>query len=139
MHRVERERPRNVPEEGLKALQERAREHSAEAEEDEETALQELIEEFVPAEADDGTAAEPETPEPVVGPDEFTCRSCHLVLHRSLLADRRRGMCADCAGRSNRRVASGAGGGAHEIKLTCPACREPVLRPERHEGPGIFS
>jgi hypothetical protein len=30
-------------------------------------------------------------------PDEFTCRRCFLVKHRSQLRDRRRMLCADCA------------------------------------------
>jgi uncharacterized protein DUF4193 len=30
-------------------------------------------------------------------PDEFTCRRCFLVKHRSQLKDRRRQLCADCA------------------------------------------
>lgn len=29
--------------------------------------------------------------------DEFTCTRCHLVHHRSQLADRTRRVCADCA------------------------------------------
>jgi hypothetical protein len=30
-------------------------------------------------------------------PDEFTCRRCFLVKHRTQLRDRRRMLCADCA------------------------------------------
>jgi hypothetical protein len=30
-------------------------------------------------------------------PDEFTCRRCFLVKHRSQLRDRKRMLCADCA------------------------------------------
>jgi hypothetical protein len=30
-------------------------------------------------------------------PDEFTCRRCFLVKHRSQLRDRKRQLCADCA------------------------------------------
>ncbi len=30
-------------------------------------------------------------------PDEFTCRRCFLVKHRSQLRDRKRRLCADCA------------------------------------------
>jgi hypothetical protein len=30
-------------------------------------------------------------------PDEFTCRRCFLVKHRTQLKDRRRMLCADCA------------------------------------------
>jgi hypothetical protein len=30
-------------------------------------------------------------------PNEFTCRSCFLVKHRSQLKDQRRMLCADCA------------------------------------------
>jgi hypothetical protein len=30
-------------------------------------------------------------------PDEFTCRRCFLVKHRTQLKDRKRMLCADCA------------------------------------------
>ena len=30
-------------------------------------------------------------------PDEFTCRRCFLVKHRTQLRDRKRQLCADCA------------------------------------------
>ena len=30
-------------------------------------------------------------------PDEFTCRRCFLVKHKTQLKDRRRMLCADCA------------------------------------------
>ena len=30
-------------------------------------------------------------------PDEFTCRRCFLVKHRTQLKDRRKMLCADCA------------------------------------------
>lgn len=30
-------------------------------------------------------------------PDEFTCRRCFLVKHRSQLRDRKRQLCTDCA------------------------------------------
>jgi hypothetical protein len=42
-------------------------------------------------------APEPLVDEEFVREDEFACRSCHLILHRTKLADRRRLLCSDCA------------------------------------------
>jgi Domain of unknown function (DUF4193) len=73
-----------------------------------ETSLQELLEKR------EGGAAEEEDDDPIVGSTreerleplavkvipptdkEFVCSSCHLVKHRSQIADRSRMLCRDC-------------------------------------------
>lgn len=60
---------------------------------DEEAALDELI-----AELSTPVEEEALSLEEFVREDEFVCRFCHLVLHRSRLADRHRMICTGCAG-----------------------------------------
>lgn len=59
---------------------------------DDEDALMDAIDEREGREG--GTLTVKVVPEQ---PDEFTCRSCFLVKHRTQLKDRRKGLCADCA------------------------------------------
>ena len=74
-------------------LQRRERKASTRAEEvDDEEALLEAMEEREGRSTESLTV--PVVPEQ---PDEFTCRRCFLVKHRSQLKDRRRMLCADCA------------------------------------------
>jgi hypothetical protein len=74
-------------------LQRKERRGAARAEEvDDEEALLEAMEER------EGRGTESLTVKVVPEqPDEFTCRRCFLVKHRSQLRDRRRQLCADCA------------------------------------------
>ena len=74
-------------------LQRKERRASARAEEaDEEEALLEAMEEREARGTESLTVkVVPEQP------DEFTCRRCFLVKHRSQLRDRKRQLCADCA------------------------------------------
>lgn len=74
-------------------LQRKERRGGARAEEsDDEEALLEAMDE---REARDGGSLTVKVvPEQ---PDEFTCRRCFLVKHRTQLKDRRRMLCADCA------------------------------------------
>ncbi len=74
-------------------LQRKERRASARAEEtDEEEALLEAMEEREARGTESLTVkVVPEQP------DEFTCRRCFLVKHRSQLRDRKRHLCADCA------------------------------------------
>lgn len=58
---------------------------------DDEAALNELI-----AELSGPVEEEGPSPQEFVRRDEFVCRSCHLVLHRSGLADRGRMACTAC-------------------------------------------
>jgi hemerythrin len=60
-------------------------------EEDEEADLDELIRELA------DIRVEPFVDEEFMREDEFACRSCGMILHRSLLANRRRLVCIDCA------------------------------------------
>lgn len=65
---------------------------AAEEETDEEEALLEAMEER------EGRGTESLTVKVVPEqPNEFTCRSCFLVKHRSQLKDAKRMLCADCA------------------------------------------
>lgn len=74
-------------------LQRRERKASARSEDaDDEEALLEAMEER------EGRGAESLTVKVVPEqPDEFTCRRCFLVKHRSQLKDRRKMLCLDCA------------------------------------------
>jgi hypothetical protein len=74
-------------------LQRKERRSAARSEEvDDEEALLEAMEER------EGRGTESLTVKVVPEqPDEFTCRRCFLVKHRSQLRDRRRMLCADCA------------------------------------------
>ncbi len=74
-------------------LQRRERGGRARADEsDDEEALLEAIDER------EGRGAESLTVKVVPEqPDEFTCRRCFLVKHRTQLKDRRKMLCADCA------------------------------------------
>lgn len=74
-------------------LQRKERRSAARGEEvDDEEALLEAMEER------EGRGTESLTVKVVPEqPDEFTCRRCFLVKHRSQLRDRRRQLCADCA------------------------------------------
>jgi hypothetical protein len=74
-------------------LQRRERKASARGEDaDDEEALLEAMEER------EGRGVESLTVKVVPEqPDEFTCRRCFLVKHRSQLKDRRKMLCLDCA------------------------------------------
>jgi hypothetical protein len=74
-------------------LQRKERRAAARPEEvDDEEALLEAMEER------EGRAGESLTVKVIPEqPDEFTCRRCFLVKHRSQLKDRRRQLCTDCA------------------------------------------
>lgn len=74
-------------------LQRKERRGSTRAEEvDDEEALFEAMEER------EGRGTESLTVKVVPEqPDEFTCRRCFLVKHRTQLRDRKRMFCADCA------------------------------------------
>lgn len=65
------------------------RAETSEEEEEEETLLE-------IGTGDDKTEALVEKVLPIQS-DEFTCRNCFLVKHRSQLADRKRLFCVDCA------------------------------------------
>jgi Domain of unknown function (DUF4193) len=70
-----------------------------EGDDDEEALLDELIEAMVsPDEAAiEASEAIPKDIDPRSGrADEFTCRSCHLIVSRSCLADQERSICRDC-------------------------------------------
>lgn len=72
---------------------------STEDDEDEEALLDELIEAMVSPEeaAIEASEAIPKDIVPRSGRvDEFTCRSCHLIVSRSCLADQERSICRDC-------------------------------------------
>lgn len=74
-------------------LQRKERRASARPEEpDDEEALLDAIDEREGREA--GGLTVKVVPEQ---PDEFTCRRCFLVKHRTQLKDRRKMLCADCA------------------------------------------
>lgn len=74
-------------------LHRKERRASARVEEvDEEEAILEAIEER------EGRGSETLTVKVIPEqPDEFTCRSCFLVKHRSQLKDRKKMLCNDCA------------------------------------------
>jgi hypothetical protein len=73
-------------------LQRRERKAARGEDSDDEEALLEAMEER------EGRGAESLTVKVVPEqPDEFTCRRCFLVKHRSQLKDRRKMLCLDCA------------------------------------------
>lgn len=90
-------REEGLREESLEVLEEHLEKRWAREEEDEEVALEELIEAM--ASRQGGAAAT--TPE---GPtqDEFICTSCNLVRSRRCLADEDRLICGDCAAEHRR-------------------------------------
>jgi hypothetical protein len=73
-------------------LKRRERSGSRAEEPDDEEALLEAIDEREGREP--GSLTVKVVPEQ---PDEFTCRRCFLVKHRTQLKDKRRMFCADCA------------------------------------------
>jgi hypothetical protein len=77
--------------ESLEALAEAIERRDSVHDEDAEADLQELIHGLVHVRRESPTTQE------FVGEDEFACRSCHMVLHRSRLADRRQSLCVECA------------------------------------------
>ena len=85
-------------------------------EEDDENAVEASLEELIAKKADRPLTADDEDEEEVllalgrdeareslttkvlpVQHNEFVCKRCYLVKHRSQLADRRRQLCRDCA------------------------------------------
>jgi Domain of unknown function (DUF4193) len=78
-------------EESLEALIEGIRRREAEEEDDAEVALDDLIERMA------DIRAEPMGTEDLVREDEFVCRSCDMILNRSLLARREGTVCVECA------------------------------------------
>lgn len=66
--------------------------HEHDRADDEELALDQLIGQLCTPVEDEGAS-----PEGFVRKDEFVCRSCHLVVHRGVLADRLRMVCSWCA------------------------------------------
>ncbi len=79
-----------VAERSLEQLVLESEARQAAEEDDEEAVLDELIREFA------DIRAEPFVDEEFMREDEFACRSCRLILNRSLLADRSRFLCVDC-------------------------------------------
>ena len=87
----------------------------AEAEEEEEGQVEASLEELIAKKADRPTITDDDEDESMlaagrdeareslttkvlpVQQNEFVCKSCFLVKHRSQLADRRRTLCRDCA------------------------------------------
>jgi hypothetical protein len=80
-----------MDEESLEDLAERMERWQARDEDDEESALGELIEAFADVER------EPAGVEEFVGPDQFTCRACGMILNRGQLVDVELMVCAGCA------------------------------------------
>ena len=87
----------------------------AEAEEEEEGQVEASLEELIAKKADRPTITDDEDDESLLATgrdeareslttkvlpvqhNEFVCKNCFLVKHRSQLADRRRTLCRDCA------------------------------------------
>jgi hypothetical protein len=84
-------RPVEIREESLERLIERMEYRQAIEEDDLEAELDELIDEL--ADVQEG----PFTSAGGYGPNEFVCRMCHLIEHRSRLADQDDTVCVDCA------------------------------------------
>jgi len=100
-------------------------------EDDEEAALEELIEAMVEPEeaAREATEALPWTllPRRMTG-EEFTCSSCHLIMARSCLADEERRLCHECV----LEAAAGLPPAHHRaVERPCPVCGRVQLVPER--------
>ena len=79
-----------IEEESLERLVEAAEARQAAEEDDEEAALDELIKEF--ADIRPGVFVDEE----YIRDDEFACRGCHMIRHRSRLADEGRFLCKEC-------------------------------------------
>ena len=99
---------------------------------DEGSALEDLIEEMVVPEeaAREAKEAIPPAflPRRITG-EEFTCSSCHLIMARSCLADEERLLCHGCiveAGSEEVRAPH-----VHAIERPCPVCGRVLLVPER--------
>jgi hypothetical protein len=73
----------------------------ADTEEEDEGQVEASLEELIAKKADRPTITEAReslsTKVLPVQQNEFVCKSCFLVKHRSQLADRRRTLCRDCA------------------------------------------
>jgi hypothetical protein len=116
---------RRPMEEPIEPLEERVERLRSRGEDDEEAALEELIEVMVPREraSGPGVPAEPTR-------DEFTCTSCRLIRPRTCLADPGRLLCTDCVGV----VASPAERAPDgRVEAPCPACGTLVMVPERDD------
>jgi hypothetical protein len=102
-------------------------------EDDEGAALEDLIEEMVmPEEATrEAKDAIPPSflPSRMTG-EEFACRSCHLIMARSCLADEERLLCHDCVIEAGSEEVS-APPHLHVIERPCPVCGRALLVPER--------
>ena len=97
--------------------------------EDEDAALERLIDEMADRQRA-GPGPEPHEP----APNEFACRACHLILSRSCLADRARGLCRDCAALAPRsELRRREVPHVHRIHHQCPACGAAIMVPEREE------
>jgi hypothetical protein len=98
---------------------------------DEEAAFEELIEGLVAPEeaAREVKEASPPTllPRGMSG-SEFTCRSCHLIMARSCLADEERGLCHACVREA---AYEGVPPHRHSVERPCPVCGRVALVPER--------
>jgi formamidopyrimidine-DNA glycosylase len=81
-----------LDEQSLEQLVEAVEARQAGEEDDEEAILDELIREMA------DIRAEPMTGEAFIREDEFFCRACGMILHRTRLADRTRLICEDCLG-----------------------------------------
>jgi predicted SprT family Zn-dependent metalloprotease len=77
--------------ESLEALAEEIFRRDQSHDEDGEAELRELMRDFAHPEP------EPPVHEEFVREDEFACRSCRMILHRTRLADRTRMICVECA------------------------------------------
>jgi formamidopyrimidine-DNA glycosylase len=80
-----------LDEQSLEQLVEAVEARQAAEEDNEEAAFNELIMELA------DIRAEPFVDEEFMREDEFACRSCNMILHRSRLADRSRLICEDCS------------------------------------------
>lgn len=112
--------------ESLEALEERVEKRRAREEDDEEVALEELIEALVPVER----VRLPSVPEALSG-DEFTCSVCQLIRSRRCLADEEQMICVDCAAQERREPEPAVQ--RPTVEAPCPACGTPVMVPERED------
>jgi hypothetical protein len=113
-------------EESLERLEERLEKGWAREDEDQEAALDELIEAMVPT----VRAGEPPEPELRRG-DEFTCARCHLIRPRRCLADEAGMVCEDCV--AEERVPEPPVPHHRREESPCPACGSVVMVPERDD------
>ncbi|MGH2655547.1 MAG: DUF4193 family protein [Actinomycetota bacterium] len=114
-------------EESLEALEERIERGWAREDEDQEVALEELIEALVRAER----TTDPPAPEERRS-DEFTCSWCRLIRSRTCLADDARMICEDCAA-EERRGPRPTVRHRPRVETPCPACGSVVMVPERDD------